>query len=74
MSTLEKYRKEIGHLIEGDALDRPCSKLKIDEEVRVMAVECASKYRGSVRITHGLFYTDEEREERMKELLNVKLP
>ena len=74
MSILENYREKIGHLIEGDALDRPCSKPRIDEEARRVGIERASRYRGSVRITHGMFYTDKEHEEKMEKLLKVELP
>ena len=59
MSILENYRREVGHLTEENALDMEFSKLTIDEEVRV---------------THGLFYTDEELEKTRQELLKVKLP
>ncbi|NMX22306.1 hypothetical protein C5S30_07825 [ANME-1 cluster archaeon GoMg4] len=74
MSILEAYRKEIGHLIEGDVLDKPFPKPKIDEGAREEAIKYAGSFRGGVGITHGYFYTDEEREKRKQELLNVKLP
>jgi len=74
MSILEDYKKEIGDRIVGDVLDRPCSKPKIDEEVRDTTIQRGSRYRGSVRITHGLFYTDKERQEKKEELLKVKPP
>jgi hypothetical protein len=55
-------------------LDLEFSKPKIDEEARVEAKEIAGRYRGSVRIANGLFYTDEELEKTWHELLKVKLP
>lgn len=74
MSILENYRRDVGHLTEENALDMEFSKLTIDEEVRAVTKELGSRYRGSVRITHGLFYTDEELEKTRQELLKVKLP
>ena len=74
MSILEKYRNAVGYLTEENALDRDFSKPKIDEEAREIAKERASRYRSSVRIANGLFYTDEEREKTREELLKVKLP
>ena len=74
MSILENYRREVGHLTEKNALDMEFSKLTIDEEVRAVTKELGSRYRGSVRVTHGLFYTDEELEKTRQELLKVKLP
>ena len=74
MSILENYRREVGYLTEENALDLDFLKPKIDEEVREIAKERTSRYRGSVRIANGLFYTDEEREKTRKELLKVKLP
>ncbi|RCV65290.1 hypothetical protein C5S53_04575 [Methanophagales archaeon] len=74
MSILENYRREVGHLTEENALDMEFSKLTIDEEVRAVTKELGSRYRGSVRVTHGLFYTDEELEKTRQELLKVKLP
>ena len=74
MSMLEDYRREVGRLTKENALDLDFSKPKIDEEAKVVAKELASRYRGSVRITHGLFYTDEELEKTRQELLKVKLP
>jgi hypothetical protein len=74
MSILESYRREVGHLTGGNALDLEFSKPKIDEEARVEAKEIAGRYRGSVRIANGLFYTDEELEKTWHELLKVRLP
>ncbi|KAF5416751.1 MAG: hypothetical protein C5S38_02530 [Candidatus Methanophagaceae archaeon] len=74
MSILENYRREVGHLMEENVLDLEFREPQIDEEAREIAKEYASRYRGSVRISHGLFYTDEELEKTMQELIKVKLP
>ena len=74
MSILENYRKTVGRLLKDDALDSTFPKPKIDEETRATAIKRAGKFRGAVRISHGLFYTDKEREKRRKEMLKVKLP
>jgi len=73
MSILENYRREIGCLKE-NALDSDFNKPKIDEEARRITQREVYNYGDSIRINHGLFYTDEEREKIMEELLKVKLP
>ena len=74
MDILKEFRKKVGHLVEGDVLEKEYGKIIIDEEVRETTKKFGFRLRGGVRITHGLFYTDEEKEKEKKELLKVKLP
>lgn len=48
--------------------------LKIDENTREIAKKLSHRYRGSVRMSTGLFYTDTEWEEKRKRILNTPLP
>ena len=50
------------------------SNLKIDESTRERVKQFAFRYRGSVRISSGRIYTDEEYEKRREKVLNTPLP
>ena len=74
MSLIDKFHKEVGHLIEGDVWEMKYPEVKISDSQRKSIEECAHRYRGSVRMTKGLYYTSDEYERRKKELLNVRIP
>jgi hypothetical protein len=47
---------------------------KVTSKTREHTVKESHRFRGSVRITYGKFYTDEEFESRRKRVLNTSLP
>ncbi len=59
-----------------DIIDTPFSDThppKNDQE-RTKAMRYSNRYRGSVRLTQGLFYTEQELESKREKALNSKLP
>ena len=55
-------------------IDRSIPPIVITEEVREETVQESARCRGSMRISQGLFYTDEEFAETRREELSHKLP
>ena len=60
-----------GHFLNRDVTDEDFRDAKFDRE---LTEKFAGKHRGSVRISTGRFYTNEEWDQRRKILLKVKLP
>jgi hypothetical protein len=52
----------------------PPKDTPITEETREQAQKEACRYRGSVRISTGRFYTDQEYKEKREKILNTPLP
>jgi hypothetical protein len=57
-------------VIEKDMPEQP----KITEEIRQQTIAHSDRFRGSVRLSTGRFWTDEEYQERRKKVLNTPLP
>lgn len=74
MSLIEEFHERVGHLVGGDVWNRDYAKLKITEKSRELSKKGSRRYRGSVRLSRGLFYTTEERKRLRDRLLSVKLP
>ncbi|MEA1924869.1 MAG: hypothetical protein U9M95_03275 [Candidatus Altiarchaeota archaeon] len=74
MSLIEKFHERVGHLVEGDVWNKEYAELNITEESRELIKKGRRRYRGSVRISRGLFHTTEERKRLMDELLSAQLP
>ncbi len=74
MPILKEYRSEIGKLTDKDIWETNLPPVNIDEDTREITKHLAGKYRGSVRISAGLFYTDKEFEKERKRLLDIQLP
>ncbi|MBN1761784.1 MAG: hypothetical protein JW878_01725 [Methanomicrobia archaeon] len=74
MGILEEFRRDVGHIIDKDVLELDFVKPKIDDDERELTKALTRRYRGSVRISTGLFYTDEERAKTIEDLSKVKLP
>jgi hypothetical protein len=47
---------------------------KITEEIRQHTIKQSARFRGSVRLSTGTFWTDEEYQRRRTEVLNTPLP
>jgi len=74
MSILMEFRKKCGNLVDGNVIDRDYADLKIDEDLRQEAIRFSGRFRSSIRIANGLFYTDQERKEELENLRAVMLP
>ncbi len=59
--------------VEGDIIERDFRPLVVTEALRDSVIANPWRFR-DVRIAHGLFYTDEEKEQRLEELRKVGLP
>jgi len=69
---LEKYRNEVGSLVDKNVWDIDYTDLKVDEESKGLIAKFAKKCRGNIRLRAGLFYTEKEREKEKQELLNAR--
>jgi hypothetical protein len=47
---------------------------KISEDIRQHTIEHAARFRGSVRLSTGAFWTDDEYERERNKALNTPLP
>jgi hypothetical protein len=63
--------KLFGRFLNRNVTDEDLGNAKFDRE---LTKQYAGKHRGSVRISTGRFYTEEEWQQRRKQLLKVKLP
>ncbi|MGO8766362.1 MAG: hypothetical protein ACLQSR_14645 [Limisphaerales bacterium] len=66
MSEIKRWDEVVG-------LDMP-EQSAITEEVRAETLKEASRFRGSVRLVTGHFWTDEEYTRERKKVLNTPLP
>ena len=74
MSLIKEFHKKVGYLVKGNVWDRALPDMIIDENVREETIKNSTRIRGSVRITHGLFYTDEERKNKINMMLKERYP
>lgn len=66
---LEPRTREWDELLETDFPD-----IKFTKETVKSAMKNSARYRGSVRFSLGLFWTDDEYEKYRKKVLNTPLP
>jgi len=55
-------------------IDKPIPPIVVTEEVREETIRESARFRGSMRISTGLFYTDREYADMRREELKHKLP
>ena len=58
---------------EEEVWDTDFSDLKIDENTKKITKRLANRFRGGVRISTGMFYTDEEWEKKREKIINTPL-
>lgn len=74
MSMISTFHRKVGNLLEVDIWDQEYSEVKINEESKRIIDLFSHRYRGSVRLSSGMFPTSKEYMDKKKELLGVKIP
>ena len=71
---LDCFKELTGGLLNQDVMDLDYRKVIIDEQSIETTKKYSSRYRSSQRLGKGLFFTDEEKEKKKKELASIELP